>query len=247
MVMRRRVPVLAVYFLVPVLIACSDNAQVQWNPCAVVDSLVSAGQYDRAVGVARTQYDSARLSGDRRVAVGLGARLGRLYYMNFSPDSMYYYFDDVTQDAEELEMYQECIIIHNIIGVFSLINAIEYENALHHFYAAMDYAEKSDDTDGLYWLYSEAAGNTNGNYIGSAGGTSAAGNFFFQNTEPTSSSNYYIWQITYGDDVQYIYNEGRNRWFKYSDSIKQFLTSSVGKDNTGNEEIRDITILKLIE
>lgn len=103
------------------------------------------------------------------------------------------------------------------------------------------------DTDGLYWLYSEAAGNTNGNYIGSAGGTSAAGNFFFQNTEPTSSSNYYIWQITYGDDVQYIYNEGRNRWFKYSDSIKQFVTSSVGEDNTGNEEIRDITILKLIE
>ena len=103
------------------------------------------------------------------------------------------------------------------------------------------------DTDGLYWLYSEAAGNTNGNYIGSAGGTSAAGNFFFQNTEPTSSSNYYIWQITYGDGVQYIYNEGRNRWFKYSDSIKQFVTSSVGEDNTGNEEIRDITILKLIE
>ena len=157
MVMRRRVPVLAVYFLVPVLIACSDNAQVQWNPCAVVDSLVSAGQYDRAVGVARTQYDSARLSGDRRVAVGLGARLGRLYYMNFSPDSMYYYFDDVTQDAEELEMYQECIIIHNIIGVFSLINAIEYENALHHFYAAMDYAEKSDNTDAYYKLLTNVA------------------------------------------------------------------------------------------
>lgn len=155
--MRRRVPVLAVYFLVPVLIACSDNAQVQWNPCAVVDSLVSAGQYDRAVGVARTQYDSARLSGDRRVAVGLGARLGRLYYMNFSPDSMYYYFDDVTQDAEELEMYQECIIIHNIIGVFSLINAIEYENALHHFYAAMDYAEKSDNTDAYYKLLTNVA------------------------------------------------------------------------------------------
>lgn len=103
--------------------------------------------------------------------------------------------------------------------------------------------------DGYYWLYSEAAGNTNGNYIGSAGGTSAAGNFFFQNTEPTSSSNYYIWQITYGDDVQYIYNEGRNRWFKYDASAnsRKFVTSSVGEDNTGNEYIKDITILKLIE
>lgn len=103
--------------------------------------------------------------------------------------------------------------------------------------------------DGYYWLYSEAAGNTNGNYIGSAGGTSAAGNFFFQNTEPTSSSNYYIWQITYGDGVQYIYNEGRNRWFKYDASANsgKFVTSSVGEDNTGNEYIKDITILKLIE
>lgn len=103
--------------------------------------------------------------------------------------------------------------------------------------------------DGYYWLYSEAAGNTNGNYIGSAGGTSAAGNFFFQNTEPTSSSNYYIWQITYGDGVQYIYNEGRNRWFKYDASAnsRKFVTSSVGEDNTGNEYIKDITILKLIE
>lgn len=103
--------------------------------------------------------------------------------------------------------------------------------------------------DGYYWLYSEAAGNTNGNYIGSAGGTSAAGNFFFQNTEPTSSSNYYIWQITYGDGVQYIYNEGRNRWFKYDASAnsRKFVTSSVGEDNTGNEDIKDITILKLIE
>lgn len=103
--------------------------------------------------------------------------------------------------------------------------------------------------DGYYWLYSEAAGSTNGNYIGSAGGTSAAGNFFFQNTEPTSSSNYYIWQITYGDGVQYIYNEGRNRWFKYDASAnsRKFVTSSVGEDNTGNEYIKDITILKLIE
>lgn len=152
MVMRRRVPVLAVYFLVPVLIACSDNAQVQWNPCAVVDSLVSAGQYEKAVSLARSIYDSARMSGNRREAVASGARLGRLYYMTFSPDSMYYYFDAVTQDAEELQMYPECIIIHNITGVYNLINAIEYENALHHFYEAIDCAEKSGSTDAYYML-----------------------------------------------------------------------------------------------
>ena len=103
------------------------------------------------------------------------------------------------------------------------------------------------DTDGLYWLYSEAAGNTNGNYVGTAGGTSVEGNFFFMKTEPASSDAYYIWRITYGDGAVYLYNEGRNRWIKYSTNLTYFVTSSVGEDNTGNEQIRDITILKLIE
>lgn len=100
--------------------------------------------------------------------------------------------------------------------------------------------------EGKYYLYSEAAGNTNGNYIGSAGGTSTAGNFFFMKTEPTASDTYYIWDITYGDGVQYIYNEGRNRYMKYSSSLTYFVTSSVGEDNSGNEDILDLTILKLI-
>ena len=101
--------------------------------------------------------------------------------------------------------------------------------------------------DGYYWLYSEAAGNTNGNYVGTAGGTSVEGNFFFMKTEPASSDAYYIWRITYGDGAVYLHNEGRNRWIKYSTNLTYFVTSSVGEDNTGNEEIRDITILKLIE
>lgn len=102
-------------------------------------------------------------------------------------------------------------------------------------------------TEGKYYFYSEAAGNTNGKYIGTAGGTSVAGNFFFMQTEPAANDTYYIWDITFGDGVQYVYNEGRSRYFKYSDSLKQFVTSSVGEDNTGNEAIKDITILKLIE
>ena len=103
------------------------------------------------------------------------------------------------------------------------------------------------DAEGYYWLYSEAAGNTNGNYIGSAGGTSVEGNFFFMDTEPASSDAYYIWRIEYGDSVVYLHNEGRDRWFKYSTNLNYFVTSSVGEDNTGNEQVKDVTILKLIE
>lgn len=33
---------------------------------------------------------------------------------------------------------------------------------------------------------------------------------------------------------------------KYSTSLGYFVTSSVGPDNTGNEQIKDMTILKLI-
>ena len=147
-----RIVILAIGLLGWLSVSCSEDASVHVDPCAEVDSLASAGQYEKAVSLARSIYDSARMSGNRREAVASGARLGRLYYMTFSPDSMYYYFDAVTQDAEELQMYPECIIIHNITGVYNLINAIEYENALHHFYEAIDCAEKSGSTDAYYML-----------------------------------------------------------------------------------------------
>lgn len=150
--MIRRIVILAIGLFGWLSVSCSEDASVHVDPCAEVDSLASAGQYEKAVSLARSIYDSARMSGNRREAVASGARLGRLYYMTFSPDSMYYYFDAVTQDAEELQMYPECIIIHNITGVYNLINAIEYENALHHFYEAIDCAEKSGSTDAYYML-----------------------------------------------------------------------------------------------
>lgn len=150
--MIRRIVILAIGLFGWLSVSCSEDASVHVDPCAEVDSLASAGQYEKAVSLARSIYDSARMSGNRREAVASGARLGRLYYMTFSPDSMYYYLDAVTQDAEELQMYPECIIIHNITGVYNLINAIEYENALHHFYEAIDCAEKSGSTDAYYML-----------------------------------------------------------------------------------------------
>ena len=150
--MIRRIVILAIGLFGWLSVSCSEDASVHVDPCAEVDSLASAGQYEKAVSLARSIYDSARMSGNRREAVASGARLGRLYYMTFSPDSMYYYFDAVTQDAEEFQMYPECIIIHNITGVYNLINAIEYENALHHFYEAIDCAEKSGSTDAYYML-----------------------------------------------------------------------------------------------
>ena len=114
-----RIVILAIGLLGWLSVSCSEDASVHVDPCAEVDSLASAGQYEKAVSLARSIYDSARMSGNRREAVASGARLGRLYYMTFSPDSMYYYFDAVTQDAEELQMYPECIIIHNITGVYT--------------------------------------------------------------------------------------------------------------------------------
>lgn len=116
----------------------------------------------------------------------------------------------------------------------------------------MDYVFTIAPVDGApdcYYLYSEAAGNTNGNYLGSAGGTSTAGNFFFMKTEPTADDTSYIWDISFGDGVQYVHNVGRDRWFKFSNDPNQqyFATSSVGEDNSANPEICDLTILKLID
>lgn len=102
-------------------------------------------------------------------------------------------------------------------------------------------------TEGCY-LYSEAAGNTNGNYVGSNGGTSVESSFFFMKTEPTADDTQYYWSISCNaDGTQTIYNEAKARYFKYSTNLGYFCTSSVGDDNTGNEQIRNVTILKLVE
>ncbi|HIZ87843.1 MAG TPA: helix-turn-helix domain-containing protein, partial [Candidatus Coprenecus pullistercoris] len=132
------------------LYCCRGQEETVPDRCAEVDSLEAAGDLHKAVTVATGIYDSAMLAGDARTAASAGTRLVRLFYLTDSPDSMFHYFDAALQDAERLGMYRECMAMHNIIGVFDLINALEYESALYHFYESMAYAQKCADLRSYY-------------------------------------------------------------------------------------------------
>lgn len=136
--------------------ACSTAGKQADNddlaPAAAIDSLSAAGAYNQAIATGHEAYLAAAKAGDTRLCVTVGARLGRLFYLTFEPDSMYFYFDAVAQDAEKLNMYPELIMIHNTIGVFSLIHALDFENAMRNFHLGLDYAKAAGDNDWYYRL-----------------------------------------------------------------------------------------------
>lgn len=144
--MDRRLIIAAFAFLC--VVSCGEYAQESTEPCkwericGVIDSLADCGQSREAISLGRTAFAGTE-DEEAMVRVRLGARLGRLYYMESMPDSMYFFFNAVTNDADRLEMYSESMMIHNVTGVYNLLNALDYENALFHFQQGLECAEKS--------------------------------------------------------------------------------------------------------
>lgn len=153
--MDRRLIIAAFAFLC--VVSCGEYAQESTEPCkwericGVIDSLADCGQNREAISIGRTAFAGTE-DEEAMVRVRLGARLGRLYYMESMPDSMYFFFNAVTDDADRLEMYSESMMIHNVTGVYNLLNALDYENALFHFQQGLECAGKSGDEDFLHKL-----------------------------------------------------------------------------------------------
>lgn len=155
--MDRRLIIAAFAFLC--VISCREYAQEGSESCGydricgVIDSLADCGQSREAISIGRTAFAGTEDTEEgTRGRVRLGARLGRLYYMESMPDSMYFFFNAVTDDADRLEMYRESMMMHNATGVYNLLNALDYENALFHFQQGLECAEKSGDEDFLHKL-----------------------------------------------------------------------------------------------
>lgn len=209
------------------ILSCSrnnidDSQRDEVRAVEVLDSLTASGDYRLAVGYARAVYDGAVAAGDDVQAVKIGARLGKLYYMVFKPDSMYWYFDAVMQKAETLQLYPELMMIHNTTGVFNLINALEYENAMHHFHMGMAYAEKCGDTDYYYRMLVNACII---HYVRKdPNGLNTSGEIYdygIQNDNPyfiyTGSLMYAYMYHALGDDVMALeYLDSCMRWPEYS-------------------------------
>ena len=89
------------------------------------------------IDMARPVYRQALLRGETKTAVYAGAYIGQAFGMLFKPDSMYYYFDEITGPAREGDYDFPLMVIYNTIGVHNLMYAMNYDEALHCFYEAL--------------------------------------------------------------------------------------------------------------
>lgn len=137
-----------------VLVCCAgseaDAGTATDDFCRRLDSLSAEGRHSELVAEAVPAYAAVRESGDAAARLRIGCRIGRAYYCLFDPDSMYRYFDDATAGADSSGMSHERIMMLNTMGVFNMVNAINYSQALDYFYQAMNLASESGDRGDYY-------------------------------------------------------------------------------------------------
>lgn len=126
--------------------ACDDKGHF----FASLDSMWACGAHREMISAALPIYDNAVRSADVECKVKTGYRIGRAYYCLFQPDSMYFYFDGIFQEAGDYGMSKERVAMLNTMGVFNMVNAINYSQAIDCFYQAMNISSDSGDWDSYY-------------------------------------------------------------------------------------------------
>lgn len=240
-----------------VLASCSVADKKQYSDSKTtailtekLDSITSTGNYEQAIAFGRKAYALAGRTGNTRLAVSTGARLGRLFYKTFEPDSMYFYFDVVMQDAETLKMYPELIMIHNTTGVFNLINALEFENAIHHFHTGMEYARESGDNDWYYrllvnvsiiqYIRKDSAGLATAGEIDNYG--QQTGNTFFNSVGAQMYA--YMYHALGNDRMALSYLQKAMQWPEYStgsnscEPLYASVLAALGRDREAEDVFR---------
>lgn len=154
---RRIAPVLTLVLALAfglVLVCCAgseaDAGTATDDFCRRLDSLSAEGRHSELVAEAVPAYAAVRELGDAAARLRIGCRIGRAYYYLFDPDSMYRYFDDATAGVDSSGMSHERIMMLNTMGVFNMVNAINYSQALDYFYQAMNLASESGDRGDYY-------------------------------------------------------------------------------------------------
>lgn len=118
--------------------------------CRRLDSLSEAGCHSELIAAAIPAYHAAERSGDGSSCFRLGTRIGRAYYSLLQPDSMFHYFDAVSQYADSAGLCRERIMMLNTMGVFHMVDAINYSQALDCFSQALRIAAECGDWGNYY-------------------------------------------------------------------------------------------------
>lgn len=107
-------------------------------------------EYEKLLEHAIPIYNMAKERGELQKQADAGIYIGQAYVMMAKPDSMYKYFDEVTAVARDNGMDGCMMFISNSIGIHNLMYAMNYNEALHYFYEALDYSNGEDDRN--YWI-----------------------------------------------------------------------------------------------
>lgn len=148
-------PLIALMCAASLMLSCSSSGESgagddKGHFYASLDSMWASGAHRKVISAALPVYEDAVCSGDVGCKVKTGYRIGRAYYCLFQPDSMYYYFDGIFQEAEDYGMSRERVAMLNTMGVFNMVNAINYSQAIDCFYQAMNICSSSGDMDSYY-------------------------------------------------------------------------------------------------
>ncbi len=116
----------------------------------------SQGRNQELIELARPVYRRALERGETKKAAYAGAYIGQAFGMLFQPDSMYYYFDEITELAGAGGYEFPLMVINNTIGVHNLMYAMNYAEALHYFYEALAHCRKVDERASYQILFNIA-------------------------------------------------------------------------------------------
>lgn len=118
--------------------------------CLRLDSLSDCGRHTELVARGVPAFREAEQRGDGPSCFRLGVRIGRAYYGLLKSDSMFYYFDAVAPYADSVGMCRERIMMLNTMGVFHMINTLNYSQALDCFSQALHIASDCGDWSNYY-------------------------------------------------------------------------------------------------
>lgn len=100
---------------------------------------------------ARPVLRKALEEGDYVTASYAGAYIAQAFSMMFLPDSMYYYIDLLNDKAGKIEDGFPTMAISNTVGVYNLIYSMNYSEALHYFYEALDHCSDARNRAMILW------------------------------------------------------------------------------------------------
>lgn len=88
-------------------------------------------------------YNYAEEMGNERLKLYTGAYMGQTFIQMDKPDSMFYYFNDISAISRKLQEPIPMTVINNTLGIYYMNSAFDYNEALPYFIEALRYSAQN--------------------------------------------------------------------------------------------------------